>query len=188
MKCQGGKCECKVTTSKHHTKNLRCLLQDMTYVEKVDALTSSISNPSQQCVKECTGSRVGRDNECYGLRSLGQSCLVQEQCPDGAGCYRGKCTCKCEYERVGNKCVVPVTTTTRTLPNEGTGTGVIVRGWLRDGCMAWWSLQMFTHNNGSICSTGFSMDDQNTIQCCVVVRKYDNVRFRCMAKELNEKK
>jgi len=51
---------------------------------------------------------------------LGGPCFVQEQCPDQAGCYRGRCLCRCGYKMANSKCIPlppPSTQRPQTVPS-----------------------------------------------------------------------
>uniref|UniRef100_A0A915LQK9 EB domain-containing protein n=1 Tax=Meloidogyne javanica TaxID=6303 RepID=A0A915LQK9_MELJA len=60
-----------------------------------DVITHPTKNPSQQCRRDCDkSSSISRDTNCLSKSQLGGPCFVQEQCPDQAGCYRGRCLCR----------------------------------------------------------------------------------------------
>lgn len=83
-----------------------------------DELTNPLSNPSQKCIKTCNAGSLSRDTACLNKSPLGGPCFVQAQCPDNAGCYRGRCLCKCDHRpNNSNKCIkIPTPTTPKPPP------------------------------------------------------------------------
>ncbi|CAK5049071.1 unnamed protein product [Meloidogyne enterolobii] len=86
-----------------------------------DVITHPTKNPSQQCRRECDkSSSISRDTNCLSKSQLGGPCFVQEQCPDQAGCYRGRCLCRCGYKMANSKCIPlppPSTQRPQTVPS-----------------------------------------------------------------------
>lgn len=85
-----------------------------------DVITHPTKNPSQQCRRDCDkSSSISRDTNCLSKSQLGGPCFVQEQCPDQAGCYRGRCLCRCGYKMANSKCIPlppPSTQRPQTVP------------------------------------------------------------------------
>ena len=83
-----------------------------------DELTNPLKNPSQKCIKTCNAGGLSRDTACLNKSPLGGSCFVQAQCPENAGCYRGRCLCKCDHRpNASNKCIkIPTPTTPKPPP------------------------------------------------------------------------
>uniref|UniRef100_A0A914LXY5 EB domain-containing protein n=1 Tax=Meloidogyne incognita TaxID=6306 RepID=A0A914LXY5_MELIC len=86
-----------------------------------DVITHPTKNPSQQCRRDCDkSSSISRDTNCLSKSQLGGPCFVQEQCPDQAGCYRGRCLCRCGYKMANSKCIPlppPSTQRPQTVPS-----------------------------------------------------------------------
>ncbi|CAI4227984.1 unnamed protein product [Auanema sp. JU1783] len=103
MECIKGQCQC--TDGFHPT---------------VDTLTHPLKNPSQTCSRDCSQENLSRDTSCMKPVTLGQQCFIQKQCPLNSGCYRGRCMCRCGFERKGEKCISlpppPTTTAQPSLP------------------------------------------------------------------------
>lgn len=106
----------------------------------MDVISHPSKNPSQQCQRDCEkvhlkiqkkkinflvchfqGSSLSRDTSCLGKAQLGAPCFVQEQCPEHAGCYRGRCLCRCGFKMTAqNKCIPlppPSTPRPQTVPS-----------------------------------------------------------------------
>ncbi|GMT24457.1 hypothetical protein PFISCL1PPCAC_15754, partial [Pristionchus fissidentatus] len=86
------------------------------FTPSVDALTNPRSNPSQMCIRECSSMDLARDTSCFRTVALGGQCFIQKQCPMNAGCYRGRCMCRCGFElTMRGKCepLPPPPTTTQ---------------------------------------------------------------------------
>lgn len=130
----GGPCtrqeQCDGNTSLRCNAAGRCECRDVQHVPRTDALTEASANPAQTCARSCTQQR-GRDTECLPAAALGDPCFVQEQCPVGAGCYRGRCVCRCGYARVGPARCELATTTSTTTPRPRTRLQ-----FLHAGCLA----------------------------------------------------
>lgn len=96
MECHSGECRCASN-----------------FKPELDETTNPRTNPSQKCIRACTGDSLSRDTACLNKSVLGGPCFVQAQCPDNAGCYRGRCLCKCDHRpNSSNKCVkIPAPTT-----------------------------------------------------------------------------
>uniref|UniRef100_A0AC34RFF4 EB domain-containing protein n=1 Tax=Panagrolaimus sp. JU765 TaxID=591449 RepID=A0AC34RFF4_9BILA len=96
MECHSGVCRCATN-----------------FQPETDETTNPLTNPSQKCIKSCAAGNLARDTACLTKSALGGSCFVQAQCPENAGCYRGRCLCKCDHRaNAANRCVkIPPTTT-----------------------------------------------------------------------------
>ncbi|GMR48380.1 hypothetical protein PMAYCL1PPCAC_18575, partial [Pristionchus mayeri] len=85
----------------------------------VDSLTNPRSNPSQMCIRECSKMEMARDTSCFREVPLGGQCFIQRQCPQNAGCYRGRCMCRCDFVLSKGKCVPkPTPPPTTPMPSQ----------------------------------------------------------------------
>uniref|UniRef100_A0A7E4VY39 EB domain-containing protein n=1 Tax=Panagrellus redivivus TaxID=6233 RepID=A0A7E4VY39_PANRE len=100
MECHSGICRCATG-----------------FEPATDETTNPLTNPAQKCVRTCDRNSLSRDTTCLNKSALGASCFVQAQCPDNAGCYRGRCLCKCDHRmNSNNKCVKLPPPTTQAPP------------------------------------------------------------------------
>lgn len=85
---------------------------------ETDETTNPMTNPSQKCVRSCESGSFTRDTTCLVKSALGGPCFVQAQCPENAGCYRGRCLCKCDHKKTStNRCIkVEIPTTPQPPP------------------------------------------------------------------------
>uniref|UniRef100_A0A0N5AHW4 Prion-like-(Q/N-rich) domain-bearing protein 25 n=1 Tax=Syphacia muris TaxID=451379 RepID=A0A0N5AHW4_9BILA len=68
--------------------------------------TTAVNNYCVQATTYCNTNQVLFNNRCYSMASLGQSCFVTEQCPQGAECgYSAVCSCPYGSQAVNNQCV-----------------------------------------------------------------------------------
>lgn len=90
MQCSGGNCNCAAGFKAYS-----------------DSYTTG-DNPAQTCVRDCAAN-IAKSGECFKASSLSQSCTVNEQCPQGAACFRGMCFCDCRkgFVKQSSGCVKP---------------------------------------------------------------------------------
>uniref|UniRef100_A0AC35G5I0 EB domain-containing protein n=1 Tax=Panagrolaimus sp. PS1159 TaxID=55785 RepID=A0AC35G5I0_9BILA len=91
---------------------------------ETDETTNPMTNPSQKCVRSCEAGSFTRDTTCLVKSILGGPCFVQAQCPENAGCYRGRCLCKCDHKKASNNKCIKVEVPTTPPPPQGPIPGV----------------------------------------------------------------
>uniref|UniRef100_A0A915K596 EB domain-containing protein n=1 Tax=Romanomermis culicivorax TaxID=13658 RepID=A0A915K596_ROMCU len=83
MQCTNKRCQCR--------QNFKPDVRNATNVD---------DDPAQICVRNCDvgqGAAVEHQGECFaGQLSVGDSCVVDDQCPQGGRCFRGVCRCLCD--------------------------------------------------------------------------------------------